>query len=103
MQEEMTEIDHTMQGRMTLLVTISITLVNLHKRYYIQGWLNPAYRTSKEICFVSSRRICGLFRKSFGTVLPIEQVMSMSVDEIRSFMEKNAVSCPSCKPVKGGV
>lgn len=74
--------------RLGVLVGISTQLISLHKRYYIQGWLDSNYRTSRDICFTSARRTCSLFRKVFSYNMPVHQIMKMDMAQVQATLEK---------------
>ncbi|PWN35682.1 uncharacterized protein FA14DRAFT_189621 [Meira miltonrushii] len=81
------ELDIPRFHRLAVLMLVANQLINLHKRYYIQGWLNPVFRTSRDICFSSARRICLLFRKTFSHAVPMDTLMTMDVEQMKRVMD----------------
>jgi hypothetical protein len=81
-------LDSASFHRLGIMVAMSTQLISLHKRYYIQGWLDPAYRTSRDICFTSARRICSLFRKVFSYNISVQEIMTMEISEVQAVLEK---------------
>lgn len=84
---EREHLDHAALHRIAVLAMVANQLISLHKRYYIQGWLDPKYESSRHICFTSARRICLLFRKLFSYNIPINVVMTMDMSQIHRLMD----------------
>lgn len=84
---EIKNVDAAFLERLGLPLSISTQLISLHKRYYIQGWLDPAYRTSRDICFASARRVCSIFRKVFSPYLPMDKLMTTDIGELQASLE----------------
>lgn len=80
-------LNHAAFHRLITLSIVANQLINLHKRFYIQGWLNPKYESSRHICFSSARRICLLFRKIFSYNIPIKTLMNTDMSRIHRLME----------------
>ncbi|KDN42073.1 hypothetical protein K437DRAFT_275251 [Tilletiaria anomala UBC 951] len=53
-----------------------IVIMSLHRRYYVQGWLDPRYRISRDLCFKSAHAFVLLFLEISAVSLPIEELMS---------------------------
>lgn len=85
---ELKEVNATYIERLGIPLSLSTQLISLHKRYYIQGWLDPAYRASRDICFASARRVCSIFRKALSPYLPIQDVMKMDISQAQACLEK---------------
>lgn len=81
------ELDVPRFHRLAVLMLVANQLINLHKRYYIQGWLNPVFRTSRDICFSSARRICLLFRRTFSHAIPMDTLMTLDAEQMKKIME----------------
>jgi hypothetical protein len=81
------ELDVPRFHRLAVLMLVANQLINLHKRYYIQGWLNPVFRTSRDICFSSARRICLLFRKTFSHAVPMDTLMTLDAEQMKRVMD----------------
>jgi hypothetical protein len=82
-----TEFDIAPLHRLAVLMMVANQLINLHKRYYIQGWLDPVYRTSRDICFSSARRTCLITRKMFNFIVPVDKLMAMDLDQVNKVMD----------------
>lgn len=79
-------LDSNFFKRLGILVALSTQLINLHKQYYIQGWQEAGYRTSRDICFTSARRICSLFKKVFSYDLPMDNIMNLETVDVQASM-----------------
>jgi hypothetical protein len=84
LKTEVKAFDNAFLERLGLPLSISTQLISLHKRYYIQGWLDPAYRTSRDICFASARRVCSIFQKVYSPFLPIDKLMTTDIAKLQA-------------------